>query len=72
MDHLPISRSRRLHNGFAHGRVGVDGLDYFVAGGFQFAGHHDFGNHLRHVCANHVRAEQFAVFFVKNELHKTF
>ena len=71
MNHLAVSRGGGFHNSFRHGGVRVDGLDDFVPGGFQFAGHYYFGNQFGHVGANHVRAEPFAVFLVENNFHET-
>jgi hypothetical protein len=72
MYHLPIRRRGSFHHGFAHGWVRVYGFDDFVPCGFEFAGHHGFGDQFRHVGADHVRTQPLAVFFVKNNFHKPF
>ena len=43
-----------------------------TAGSLQFTGYHDFRDHLRNILPDHVRAEPFTIFCVKNHLDKTF
>lgn len=52
--YLIVSSGGGFHQGLAHSRVRVHTLNNFMAGGFQLAGSHYFGNHFGYVGANHV------------------
>src|SRR5207253_10595474 len=69
---------RRAKNGF-HGLVcrfsqcgmRVNGMHQVLNGAFQCDGGHGFGNHFRNRTPDHVNAENFAVFGIGYDLHKT-
>ena len=58
-------------DGFAQGGVGVDGGFNFLEGGLEVDGQAELGDHLGGVGADDVGAEDFAVGFTDDELHKT-
>ncbi len=64
---LPIRLSSRFHNSFAHGRVRVYRFNDLVAGSLQLAGGYYFGYHFGNVVADHVRAQEFAVFGIEDQ-----
>ena len=70
VDHLVVRGGSRFHHRLTQGGVRVDGLDEFVTGGLELAQGDNLCDHLRHVGANHVAAEEFAVLGVEDELHK--
>ena len=59
-------------DGLAQGRMRVDGRDDFLVRRFERNGEAKFGDHLRRICANDVRAEDFAVRFADEEFNKSF
>ena len=68
--------AERLFGGLVHGlaerRVGVDGRNQFVVGGFHFDGQSKFGDHFGGVGAEDVRTEDLAVRFAEEDLDETF
>ena len=72
MDHFAVSRSCCLHDGFAHCGVRVYGFQDLMSGSFQFTRNNGFGNHFGDIGADHVRAQPFAVLFIKNHFDKSF
>ena len=71
VDDLVVGGSRRFHHRLAQGGVRVDGLDELVTSGLELAQGYDLCDHLRHVGADHMAAEELAVFGVEDELHKS-
>ncbi len=72
MYHLPIRCSSGFHDGFRHGGMGMDRLDHFMTGGFEFSGYHNFSDHFGDIVADQMGSQQFAVFCIKDKFYKSF
>ena len=59
-------------HGFTDGWVGEHGLHQFRLGGLQLAGDDIALDHLRHLRADHMRAQQFTGFGIKNGFYQAF
>ncbi len=69
MNHFIISVDNGFHHRLAHDRVGVDGLQHFVSGGFQFSCYNRFGNHVGNADPDLVIAQPFFIFGIENDLN---
>ena len=70
VNHFAVGSGGGFHDRFAEGGVGVHGFDEFMTGTFELAGQNQFSDHFRNIRPNHVGAEYFPVFGIKNQFNE--
>src|SRR5690606_32049918 len=69
---LPVCHFNRILHALTDGGVWVDAVEDLVMRGFELAGHNCFNDDLCYIVTDHVCAQPFPVFRIKDHFYKTF